>query len=134
MTYPTHSLSRLAKDQGGAAAMEFAIVSGVFVTALIGIAYLGVMLFTNAALHWAVERSVRLAAISTSTTQSAVSTALNGYLSSLGVPAATVTYSVANGAFPVAHINATLSQSYTIPFIPTMNVTYVADAYVPQGA
>ena len=134
MRYRPHSLSRLAKDQCGAAAMEFAIVSGVFVTALIGIAYLGVMLFTNAALHWAVERSVRLAAISTSTTQSAISTALNGYLSSLGVPAATVTYSVATGAFPVAHINATLSQSYTIPFIPTMNVTYVADAYVPQGA
>jgi len=134
MTYRAQSISDLAKDQRGAAAMEFAIVSGVFVTALLGIAYIGIMLFTNAALHWAVERSVRLAAISTTTTQSAISTALNGYLSSLGVPAATVTYSVANGAFPVAHINATLSQSYTIPFIPTVNVTYVADAYVPQGA
>ena len=134
MRYRAQSISDLAKDQRGAAAMEFAIVSGVFVTALFGIAYIGMMLFTNAALHWAVERSVRLAAISTTTTQSAISTALNGYLSSLGVPAATVTYSVATGAFPVAHINATLSQSYTIPFIPTVNVTYVADAYVPQGA
>jgi Flp pilus assembly protein TadG len=134
MTRRAHSISDLAKDQRGAAAVEFAIVSGVFVTALLGIAYIGIMLFTNAALHFAVERSARLATINTSITQSAVSTALNGYLSSLGVPAATVTYSVANGAFPVAHINATLSQSYSIPFIPTVNITYVADAYVPQGA
>jgi Flp pilus assembly protein TadG len=57
MTRRAQRISDLAKDQRGAAAVEFAIVSGVFVTALIGIAYLGIMLFTNAALHWAVERS-----------------------------------------------------------------------------
>jgi Flp pilus assembly protein TadG len=122
--------SALARDEQGAAAVEFAIVSVAFFSFIFAIGYAGIMLFTDMALHWAVERSVRLAVIDSATTQTAIASEVNGFLTSLGIPAATVTYSVAAGTVPTAHINATLTQTYTVPLISTMNITYTADAYV----
>ena len=75
-----------------------------------------------------------MAAVGTTATESDVRTALNGYLAALGIPAATVSYTIGGGNFPVAHISATLTQSYTLPLISTFDVTYAAETYVPQGS
>jgi len=123
-----------AKDERGAAAVEFALVSTVFITFIMAIAYIGMMLYTYTAVHWAVDDAARLAAINTSETQGQVSTAINNYLSGIGVPAATVTYTVSNaGSYPIAHIQASLAQTYVVPLLSTVNITFSADTYVPQG-
>ncbi len=124
----------LAVDESGAAAVEFAMVVSVFVSFIIGIAYVGIMLFNDTTLQWAVDSGARVAAINTAATQSQISSAINGYLSSVGAPAATVQYSVAySGTMPVASIAANFSQSYTIPFISTFHITFSASTSVPQG-
>jgi Flp pilus assembly protein TadG len=123
----------LLRDDSGAAAVEFAIVSTVFFSLVSGVLYLGLMLFTNLSVHWAVERAGRLAMINPAVTQTAVASAVNDYLVSIGLPSATVTYTVQAGAIPTAHINATLERSYTVPLVSTFDITYVADAYVTQG-
>src|SRR5262245_5960855 len=56
------SLARLKLDEAGTAAVEFAIVSSVFITFIFGIAYSSIMLHSNAALQWAVESAARQAA------------------------------------------------------------------------
>ncbi len=124
----------VARDEGGAAAVEFAIVSTVFFMCVIGIAYMGIMLYTNLAVHWALEKGARVAAVNTSTTQTAVASAINGYLNSVGVSSATVTYSVVTGSFPVANITASLTQSYSVPLFSNFNITYSANTKVPQGS
>jgi hypothetical protein len=91
------------------------------------------MLFTNLSVHWAVERAGRLAMINPAVTQTTVASAVNDYLVSIGLPSATVTYTVQAGVIPTAHINATLERSYTVPLVSTFDITYVADAYVTQG-
>ena len=114
--------------------MEFALISTVFVTFIMAIAYLGLMLFTNIAVHWAVDDASRLAAINTKATQSDITTAINNYLSSVGVPAATVTYTVnSGGSYPIADMKATLTQSYVVPLISTFHITYSAETFIPQG-
>jgi Flp pilus assembly protein TadG len=134
MRFTAPPTSAFARHQGGAAAVEFAMVSSAFFALILGIAYLGIMLFTNLAVHWALEKGARVAVIDTATTQNAVASAVNGYLNSMGVASAAVTYTVANGAFPVAHISATLTQSYTVPMISNFTITYSANTYVPQGS
>ena len=126
--------SALARDESGAEAVEFAIVSTAFCMFIIGIGYVGIMTYTNLAVHWAIEKGARLAAVNTSTTQTDVATAVNGYLNSMGVSSATVTYSVANGSFPVATISANLTQSYTVPLFSNFSITYSANTKVPQGS
>jgi len=114
--------------------VEFALVSGAFITFVFGVINLGIITYTNAGVHWAVERASRLATISNTATQSDINTSVNNYLSSLGIASATVSYTVAAGTPPIAHIGATLSRSYSIPFVPTLTINYAADTYVPLGS
>jgi Flp pilus assembly protein TadG len=114
--------------------VEFALVATAFMSFLFGTFYMGIMMFTDVAVHWATERAARLATVNTSVSQGAIASAVNGYLTGLGIPTATVAYSVGGGSFPVAHITTTLAQTYTVPLISTFNVTYTAEVYVPQGA
>jgi Flp pilus assembly protein TadG len=127
-------LFSIGRNQGGAAAVEFAIVSSAFISFILGIAYLGIMLYTDLAVHWALEDGARLAEIDTSTTQAAVTSAINGYLNGMGVSSATVTYTVTKPSITVAYITATLKQTYTIPLVKTFTVTFSADTYVPQSS
>jgi Flp pilus assembly protein TadG len=127
------SLCRFRRNEAGAAAVEFALVIIPFLTLLFGIAWLAVILHTNSALHWAVEHAARSAAMNNAVTQSQISTEINGYLGTLGISSATVSYSVAAGALPVAHITATLSKTYALPLVPHVQINYVADTYVPQA-
>jgi len=128
------SVLRLASDNSGAAAVEFALVSTAFLMLVFGIAYLAIMLHHKATLQWAVENAIRKAAIDTTVTQSQMQTTLNGYLTQTGMPSATtVTYSVVSGAIPVATLTAGFNQDYKIPFIPTIHMTYSATAKTPQG-
>jgi Flp pilus assembly protein TadG len=125
-------VSRFAQDQAGAAAVEFALVCIPLLTLIFGIGAIGLMLYTNAALHWAVEKSARTAGMSNTVTQGQISTEINNYLGSFGFSNANVTFSVAAGALPIAHITATLSKTYAIPFMAPIRMNFSADTYVPQ--
>src|SRR5262249_229331 len=123
------------RDDSGAAAVEFAIVSTAFLSLVLGISYLGIMLFTNLSMHWAVEKAVRLAMLNPSVSLATLSAEVNNYLASVGLPTATVSYSIAQqGTIPTGHVSATMAQTYVVPLIGTFNLTYVADAYIAQDS
>jgi Flp pilus assembly protein TadG len=125
----------LLRDQQGAVAVEFALVSSAFFALLIGLCYLGVMLFNNMSLQWAVEKAARVAEINAAATQSDIQTAVNSYLSSVGLPNATVAYSssVSNGV-TTGTITASYSQSYTLPMISTFNINFSSNLSVPLAS
>jgi Flp pilus assembly protein TadG len=128
------SLARLGRDQSGTAAVEFAIVSTVFITFVFGIAFTSIMLHSNAALQWAAETAVRRAALDPDVTQAQLQSDVNALLTQVKMPNATVNYSVApvNGV-PVASLTASFNRSFTIPFVDTFNTTYSATARTPQN-
>lgn len=128
--------SNYARDKSGATAVEFAIIGNAFLMFIMVIFYASMMLYAYAGVYWAVEDASRLAAINTSTTQSDITTAVNSALSSVGLPPATsVSYSVSTAAssFPVATISAQLTQTYDVPLVSNVTITYSAATSVPQG-
>lgn len=119
-------------ERGGAAAVEFAIVSSAFFAFVIGIAYVGIILFNNTSLNYAVEDAARTVALNNAATQSQVTTKVNSYLSSAGLPAAAVQYSTSTiNNVLTGHIVANYNKTYTLPFVNTFHLTFRADAYVP---
>ena len=127
-------LGKFRRDESGAAAVEFAIVSTAFITFIFGIAYSAIMLHTNAALQWAVENTIRQAAIDPDVTQTQLETTLNGFMTTTSMPTATVGYSCATvGTVQVATLTASFQRTFTIPFVGTFDTTYTATASTPQN-
>lgn len=128
-------MSGLIADQDGAVAVEFALVSTAFLAIVIGLCYVGIMLFNNMSLQWAVEKAARVAEINSAATQSDISTAVNSYLSSVGLPNATVTYSSSvSGGVTTATIQASYSQSYALPMISTFHINFSSNLTVPLAS
>jgi len=124
--------ARLMSDEGGAAAVEFALVSTAFLAMVIGLCYIGIMLFNNMSLQWAVEKAARVAEINTAATQSDIADAVNSYLASEGLPNATVVYSSSvSGGVTSATIQASYSQSYALPMISTFHINFSSNLTVP---
>jgi Flp pilus assembly protein TadG len=121
------------RDAGGAAAIEFAIVGNAFLLLLFGTAYVAIMLWHEANLDWAVESGARVAVLNSAATQSDVSTAVNGYLASVGMGNATVAYTTSTtSGVTVGQITATKTEQFAVPFLSTYNITYNASANVPM--
>jgi len=127
-------LAQFRRNQSGAAAVEFAIISTVFITFIFGIIYVGVMLHAHATMQWAVEQSVRKAIINETVTQTQMTTEVNAILSSMSMPNAdSVSYSVSGGAVPIATLTANMTLSYTIPIVGTFNINHSATASMPKN-
>jgi Flp pilus assembly protein TadG len=121
------------RAEDGTAALEFAIVGNAFIMFLVAVFYLGLMLWDSSSLDWAVQKGARLAALSSSVSQSDVSTAVNGYLNSIGISNATVSYSVAaSSGVNVATVSATMTKTYTVPLFSDVHLTLTSTAKVPQ--
>jgi Flp pilus assembly protein TadG len=125
----------LIRDQDGAVAVEFALVSSVFLAVLLGICYLGIMLFNNMSLEWAVEKAARVAEVNSAATQSDIAGAVNSYLASEGLPNATVRYSsTVSGGVTIATISASYSQTYALPMISTFHLNFTSNLSVPVAS
>jgi Flp pilus assembly protein TadG len=127
-------LRRFAREDSGAYAVEFAMVSTAFFTLLFGIAYISIMEYNRSTLQWAVERAIRMAAIDRTTTQTQITTEINSYLTSMSLPSASVSFATAAvSGVQVSTVTASFSKSFTMPFVSTFNQTYSATAKIPQG-
>ena len=125
---------KLAGDEAGATAIEFALVSTALISFIIGIAYLSIMVFNNLSLEWALTKAARIAEINNAATQSDISTAVNNYLSSMSLPTATVTYSssVAANGVRTASMSAGYTQTYDVPMIHSFTINFSSSITVPQ--
>jgi Flp pilus assembly protein TadG len=120
------------RDERGATTLEFAMVCPAFLALLFGISFAGLMFFDQSTLQQAVEHSARDFALNQTMTQSQISTDVSGYLSSIGAPPITVTYSKSTvSGVNVGHISASMSESYNVPLINNFTMTLTADSYVP---
>ncbi len=127
-------IARFKRNQSGAAAVEFAIISTVFISFIFGIIYVGIMLHTHATMQWVVENTVRKAVISATVTQTQMTTDVNATLSSMSMPNAdSVSYSVSTGTIPIATLTANMTRTYTIPLVGTFNINHSATASMPKN-
>ena len=102
---------------------------------IIGVAYVGIMLFNNLSLDWAVQRAVRQVTLNHAITTAQVRTTINDYLNSVGLANANVEYGVVtSNAVQTGSIAANYTQTYTLPFVSTFTITYASTASVPIGS
>ncbi len=124
---------RFLPDENGATAVEFALVSTAFLALVIGICYVAIMVFNNMSLEWALTKASRLAEINNAVTQTDISQAVNSYLSSEGLPNATVTYSTStSGGVRTAYIAASYQRTFVLPMVSTFDITFSSNITVPQ--
>ena len=124
----------LRTNKSGAAAVEFALVSVAFFTTVIGITYVAIMAFNTFAINRAIKLASRQAEINNSVTQASLTSTINNYLVSVGASHATVNYNVtSSGGVAIANISASYQQTYNIPFIPAIHLTFSSSATVPQA-
>jgi Flp pilus assembly protein TadG len=130
---PCLRLNRFLTDQNGATAVEFALVSTAFLSLVIGICYVAIMVFNNMSLEWALTKASRMAEIDKTVTQTDISQAVNSYLSSEGLPNATVTYSTStSGGVRTAYIAAGYQRTFVLPMVSSFNITFSSNITVPQ--
>jgi Flp pilus assembly protein TadG len=121
-------------DARGATTLEFALVCPAFLALLFGIAFAGLMYFDQSTLQQAVEHAARDFALNQTMTQSQISSDVSGYLSTIGRPPITVSYSTSSvSGVTMGHISASMSESYNVPLINHFTMTLTADSYVPLG-
>lgn len=134
----SHSCTRngsagTSPEKMGATATEFALVSAVLLTLLIGACYVAVMVFNNMSLGWALTKASRLAKIDDAVTQNDISRAVNAYLASAGLPNAMVVYtSSISGGVRTAYIAASYQRSFDLPMVPHFDITFSSNISVPQ--
>src|SRR5437868_787860 len=104
----------------GAAVVEFAIVAPVFLIMITGIMELGRAIVVRQLLTDASREGARIGGYDTTTSTSTVTTAVNSYLSNVGISGATTTVS----PNPPSLANDGQSVSVTVS-IPFTNVSYL---------
>ena len=82
-------------DERGTTAVEFAIVSPIFIALVIGILYLCLCLFLVGSLHYAVEEGARCASVRTTVCKDATTTVAYAQSRYLGPSSPTFTYAAA---------------------------------------
>lgn len=129
----------LAREQSGAAAVEFAIVAPVLLTMLFGIWNAGVILFAQNGVRSAVETGARHATIFPRPNEQQITDViLDRYFGpQIGlVDKPRLTYGVVNNA-PVVTISMSYTHETTVPFlkIPPLVLSHERTAYLaPQGS
>lgn len=79
------------KDEGGASAVEMALVFPLFIMIVLGVIEVGEAVRTWNEVHHALGRAVRLVNVNTSTTPDQITTAMRSYLTSVRADTLTVT-------------------------------------------
>jgi Flp pilus assembly protein TadG len=122
----------LARADGGATAVEFAIILPVFVTLLFGIFEFSRMVFVSSSVQHAIDRAARLAVIDSDVTNSDIEAEIANFLSVSGNPP--VSISVVRtmiGTTNVAQVTAQYDHTVSGPFIPAFKVQWDFETVVP---
>ena len=107
------------KDERGTSAVEFAIVSPIFIALVIGILYLGACLFLLGSLHYAVEEGARCASVKTTVCKDSVTTLAYTQSHYFGPSSPTFSYSIGACGYSVgASIKYDLQLGLTKVTIP----------------
>jgi Flp pilus assembly protein TadG len=121
-------------DEGGATAVELALVLPMLVTFILGIWYLGWSLNLGGEVRHAVEMGSRIYITNPSATSTDLSTAVSSHLTDVQVSAiALTTSSQTVGTTTSQHITWSFSTTPPIPFVSSIPITFTGSYDVPAA-
>lgn len=125
-------IRRLSGAQGGASAVEFAMVLPIFVTMVLGTIQMGIVYYQAGTVQFALEETARKVMINPNMTLSQIETSIEQRLEVLTSQQVSVTYSVdTSGAIRIARVNARFTIDVVIPFVPGFAVPFDAETRIP---
>lgn len=126
--------ARFAKDEGGASAAEFALISPLFITLLFGIFQLGWALHCASSVRYALEESARTVMLNEALTASDVETAMRDKLARFADPdiAVDIVEDSSQAGMELVHLNATYVHQLAVPFLPEWELTFQQTASVAR--
>jgi Flp pilus assembly protein TadG len=121
-------------DEGGATAVELALVLPMLVTFILGIWYLGWSLNLGGEVRHAVELGSRIYITNPSATSTDLSTAVSSHLTDVDVGSISLTTaSQTVGATTSQHITWSFSTTPPIPFVSAIPITFTGSYDVPAA-
>ena len=125
-------MRRWWKNEGGASALEFALVMPAFCTMVFGTAQMGMAFYNAGTVQYALERTARMVMVDQDMTAGQVQAAFAAQIRHMINENVPVTYSIdSSGTVPVAQLSAAYVHHFIIPFIPTFNITFDVESRVP---
>jgi Flp pilus assembly pilin Flp len=112
---------RLARDEAGTTAVEFAIISPLLFTFLLGIFQLGMAYYEGSTIQWSLERSLRTAMVHAETTADDIREEMQDELALIGSPDVDFSYEIDDsGVVQLAVVRADYDVPVRVPFLPDM--------------
>lgn len=135
MINPFASADRLARDESGATAIEFAIVAPVCLAMMFGILQFGWALHCAASARFALERAMRSVTLNPTMTETQLASAVEADLAAIADPdEVTVTLrreTIAGASSAVG--TATLTTEVGVPTLYTYPITFTATVVTPTS-
>ncbi|MDI7776562.1 pilus assembly protein [Asticcacaulis sp. EMRT-3] len=133
MSVPFRTLWR---ETQGASALEFALVSPIFIAMLFGVFYVGMAFYCDASVRHAVQKNSRMLILNPATSASALQDAVTADLSSIPVEnlSVTVTSETADAYEKVDRISWHYSYTLSIPLFPDFLINSGSSLVVPMLA
>jgi Flp pilus assembly pilin Flp len=129
------AFARLAREERGASAVEFAMVAPLLFTFILGIFALGMAYYEGATIQWSLERALRTAMIYPGTTAEDIEAAMAEELALIGSPDVDFSYEIEEGgAAPLAIVRADYEIPVRVPFLPDMSLRFSAENVAPVPA
>lgn len=128
--------SRLRRDTRGAAAVEFAMVSPLFLLMAIGGMEVSIALHKGSSVQWAIEKAARTAMITPAIDQESFQDLVDDNLAQMGVEAEVdVAYSKETGTeIVLARAQATYVHTVRPVLLPSFDVSFESDVSFPQAS
>lgn len=120
------------RNDGGASALEFALVLPVFAAMMFGTIQMGIAFYYAGTVQYALERTARLTMIEQDMSSGQVQTAFDNELSTFTDQNIVINYVVdESGDVPIAEFTAAYVHEFIIPFVPTFSITFDVETRVP---
>lgn len=123
---------RFARDDRGAAAVEFAFVAPALLTMIVAMIVLGMAYYEGASVQWSLERSLRAAMVDPEATGEDIEALMTEELALIGSPEVDFNYAIDDsGAVPLAVVTAQYEVPLNIPFLPDLALQFTAENVAP---
>jgi len=126
------SAKRLAANDSGATAVEFAMIAPVLLSCIVGLLMLGMAYYEGATVQWSLERTLRAAMLDPDVTEAEIEQRLAEQLESIGSPEIEFSFVIDDsGSVPLAVATANYEAPLHVPFAPDLALHFSAESVAP---
>ena len=124
--------SKFIAENSGATAVEFAMVTPVFLLLLFGLFQFTYLIFMGSSVQWATDKAARLAIIDSEVSVEAIEAKILSYITT-GNPEITVSLTTTTlDTLEVLHVTTVYNHHVEGPLVPSFSIPFSFETVVPK--